>query len=230
MLRLHAPDPVSAWHDHMARLRDRAALLQERNFSALRFRRGGTDLTVGLLAGARWLTAELETRWGAKTVANLPTEEVFTTPDHRRTEGIVRISRPIYLFRGGRVEGLTLPFKNGRAVSIDATRGADFARAEMGADDGASRLGEVALVDGSSPVGQTGMIFGDGLIDENATCHIAWGDGIRAAMPDLPEDREAQISLGFNRSNIHEDVMIGGSRGRRLRRRSERRRGPSHHQ
>jgi aminopeptidase len=210
MLRLNAPDPESAWREHVARLRDRAALLQQRNFSALRFRGGGTDLTVGLLTGARWMSAALETRWGASMVTNMPTEEVFTTPDHRCTEGVVRITRPIHLSGGGCVDGLTLRFEHGRAVGIDATRGADLARAQMAIDDGASRLGEVALVDGSSPVGQTGIVFGDSLIDENATCHIAWGDAYVLTMPDLPEDRDAQVSLGFNRSNIHQDVMIGG--------------------
>jgi len=108
----------------------------------------GTDLIVGLLAGARWANAAAETRWGAPIVVNMPTEEVFTTPDHRRTEGVVRISRPIHLVRGaGRVEGLTLRFEHGRAVRIDATHGADRARAQMAIDGGAARLGEVALVD-----------------------------------------------------------------------------------
>jgi aminopeptidase len=211
MLRLDAPDPASAWREHIARLRNRAALLQERNFSALRFRGGGTDLIVGLLAGARWANAATETRWGAPIVVNMPTEEVFTTPDHRRTEGVVRITRPIHLVRGGgRVEGLILRFEHGRAVRIDATHGADRARAQMAIDGGAARLGEVALVDGSSPVGQTGMVFGDGLIDENATSHIAWGNAIPFTMTELPEERDAQMSLGFNRSDIHQDAMIGG--------------------
>lgn len=210
-LRLDAPDPESAWREHMARLRDRAARLQEREFSAFRFRGGGTDLTVGLLAGARWVTVEQETRWGTQTVANMPTEEVYTTPDRRRTEGVVRITRPIYLGRGGgRVEGLTLHFERGRATRIDATRGADRMRAQMPIDDGASRRGEVALVDGSSPVGRTGMVFGDGLIDENATSHIASGNAYPSTMPELPEGRDAQMSVGFNRSDVHQDAMIGG--------------------
>jgi aminopeptidase len=211
MLRLDAPDPESAWREHIARLRNRAALLQERNFSALRFLGGGTDLTVGLLAGARWVSAALETRWGTPMVINMPSEEVFTTPDHRRTEGVVRITRPIHLVRGGgRVEGLTLHFEHGRAVGIDATHGADRARAQMATDAGAARLGEVALVDGFSPVGQAGIVFGDGLLDENATSHIAWGDAYSSTLPDLPDQRAAQISLGFNRSDIHQDAMIGG--------------------
>jgi aminopeptidase len=143
-------------------------------------------------------------------VFNLPTEEVFTTPDHRYTEGVVRITRPLQLSRVGRVEGLTLRFEQGQIVEVDATRGAERVRAQLTTDEGAARLGEVALVDGASPVGQSGMVFGHGLIDENATSHIAWGTGYPDTMPNLPESREEQIALGFNRSEIHEDAMIGG--------------------
>jgi len=210
MLRLDAPDPVSAWWEHVARLQSRAARLTERNFAALRFRGGGTDLTVGLLAGARWLGGADETKWGAPMVSNMPTEEVYTTPDHWRTAGVVHTTRPIYLMSGGRVEGLTLRFDQGRVVGIEATRGADFVRAQMATDEGAGRLGEVALVDGSSPVGKTGIVFGDGLIDENATCHIAWGNAYATTMPELPEAEAAQFALGFNRSQVHQDAMIGG--------------------
>lgn len=211
MLRLDAPDPERAWREHIARLERRAELLQQRDFTALRFRGGGTDLTVALLAGARWMTAALETTWGAQMVVNMPSEEVFTTPDHRRTEGVVRATRPVQLDGLGRVEGLTIRFERGRAVRIDATHGADRARAQMATDAGAARLGEVALVDGSSPVGQTGMVFGDILIDENATSHIAWGSAYEFTMPNLPADKNAQVAMGFNRSDVHQDAMIGGS-------------------
>ena len=210
MLRLDAPDPVAAWREHTVRLQTRATSLTERNFTAVRFRGGGTDLTVGLLEGARWEGGATETSWGVPMVSNMPTEEVFTTPDYRRTEGVVRTTRPINLTSGGRVEGLTLHFEHVRAVRIEATQGADFVRAQMAIDDGAARLGEVALVDGSSPVGKTGIVFGDALIDENATCHIAWGNAYASTMPGLPEDEAAQLASGFNRSVVHQDVMIGG--------------------
>ena len=210
ILRLDASDPQSAWREHLARLRDRAVLLQERNFAALRFRGGGTDLHVGLLAGARWVTVASETRWGQPFVFNLPTEEVFTTPDYRLTEGVVRVTRPIQLARAGRVEGLTLRFKAGCIVEVKATRGAERVRAQLAVDEGAARLGEVALVDGASPIGHCGRVFGYGLIDENATSHIAWGTAYPETMPDLPEERTAQLALGFNRSDIHQDAMIGG--------------------
>ena len=210
ILRLDAADPQLAWREHLAQLRTRAALLDERAFTSLRFRGGGTDLMIRLLPQARWLTVESQTNWGSSVVFNMPSEEVFTTPDHRYTEGVVRITRPLQLSRGGRTEGLVLRFSEGRIVEVEADRGAEFVRAQLEVDGGAARLGEVALVDGSSPVGQSGMVFGDGLIDENATCHIAWGDGFVSAMPELPSDRDAQIALGFNRSDIHQDAMIGG--------------------
>jgi aminopeptidase len=210
ILRLDAPEPEQAWREHVERLKARAQALERHGFSAVHFRGGGTDLTVGLLEQARWMTAALRTNWGSPMVVNMPSEEVFTTPDHRRTEGIVRITRPINLVGGGWVEDLTVRFEGGRAVDVHARRGAELVRAQMATDPGASKLGEVALVDGSSPVGQTGIVFGDILIDENATSHIAWGSAYAFTVPDLPEGEEAQIALGFNHSAIHQDVMIGG--------------------
>jgi aminopeptidase len=210
ILRLDAADPEQAWREHMADLDRRAAALQRHGFSALRFRGGRTDLVVGLLEGTQWRHAGLETQWGSPMVVNLPSEEVFTTPDNRRTDGIARVTRPIKLTSGGRVEDLVLRFEAGRVVEVEASVGADLVRADMATDAGACRLGEVALVDGSSPVGQSGMVFGEILLDENATSHIAWGNAYAFTMRDLPDDKEAQMALGFNRSDVHQDVMIGG--------------------
>jgi aminopeptidase len=211
MLRLDAEDPERAWGEHLARLQHRVDALERHNFFALRFRGGGTDLTVGLLRGAHWMSVGgMKTSWGTPMVVNMPSEEVFTTPDYRRTEGEVRVTRPINLIGGGRVEGLTIRFERGRAVRVDAAHGAERVRAQMAVDQGAARLGEVALVDGSSPVGQTGMVFGDILIDENATSHIAWGNAYAFTAPGLPDDEQAQDALGFNRSAVHQDAMIGG--------------------
>ena len=210
MLRLDAPDPAAAWAEHVATLERRAQAMAARRFDALRFRGGGTDLTVGLLPGARWMSGGLETSMGTRTVANMPTEEVFTTPHLGRTEGVVRATRPVQLTGGGLVDGLELRFEGGRVVDVRAERGEDVLRAQLGSDPGAKRLGEVALVDGASPVGRTGITFGDLLIDENATSHIAWGHAYAFTVPDLPEDADAQAALGFNRSAVHQDAMIGG--------------------
>ena len=210
MLRLDAEDPERGG-EHIARLQQRADALERHNFFALRFRGGGTDLTVGLLQGARWLSASLRTCWRLPMVVNLPSEEVFTTHDYRRTEGVVRVTRPINLIGGGQVQELIVCFEKGRAVQVEAAHSAGRVRAQMAVDRGAARLGEVALVDGSSPIGQTGMVFGDILIDENATSHIAWGNAYAFTAPDLPDDEEAQDALGFNRSAVHQDAMIGGA-------------------
>jgi aminopeptidase len=210
MLRLDTPDPEAAWRDHLVRLRDRAGLLQQREFAGLHFRGGGTDLTVGLLAGARWVTVASETNWGQPYVSNLPTEEVFAAPDYRRTEGVVRATRPLQLGRSGRVVGLRLRFERGQLVDVEATPGGDRIRAELAVDPGAARLGGVALVDRSSAVGRSGGVFNYGLIDENATCHIALGNAYPRTTPGLPDDPDAQVALGFNRSACHDDMMIGG--------------------
>jgi aminopeptidase len=210
MLRLETDDPAAAWKDHLARLERRSASMQEHAFDALRFRGDGTDLTVGLLAGARWMSGGIVTNSGTRTIANMPTEEVFSTPDFRRTEGFVRATRPLQLAGGGIVEGLELRFAGGRAVEVSASRGEELVRSQMATDPGAARLGEVALVDGSSPVGRTGRVFGDLLIDENATSHIAWGRAYAFTVPDLPEDDRDKEAAGFNVSNIHQDAMIGG--------------------
>jgi aminopeptidase len=211
MLRLDAEDPERAWGEHIARLQQRVDALERHNFSGVRFRGGGTDLIVGLLRGARRMSVGgMKTSWGTSMVVNLPSEEVFTTPDYRRTEGVVRVTRSINLIGGGQVEDLVIRFEQGRVVQVEAARGADRVRAQMAVDPGAARLGEVALVDGSSPVGQTGMVFGDILIDENATSQIAWGNAYAFTAPDLPDDEEAQDALGFNRSAVHQDAMIGG--------------------
>ena len=210
ILRLDAEDPEEAWRQHIARLQERAAALEAHRFEALRFHGEGTDLTVGLLRGARWLSGGLTTSWGRQMIANMPTEEVFTTPDNRVADGTVSATRPFQLIGGVTVEGLRLRFEGGRVVEVAADRNADAARSFLEADANAGRLGEVALVDGASPVGRSGLVFNDVLLDENATCHIALGNGYPFTVPGLPEDAAEREARGFNVSAIHQDVMIGG--------------------
>ena len=208
--RLDEPDPVAAWRAHIEKLVVRAAVLDERRFDALRFRGPGTDLTVGLIPGARWCTAAEETVDGRRHIVNMPTEEVFTTPDRRRTEGVVRSTKPLAL-TGQIVRDLEVRFEGGRAVEVKASSGADLVREQLRSDEGACMLGEVALVDGDSRVGRTGLVFFNTLFDENASCHIAYGAGILEAIEGGGELTEEQLAdLGYNASSIHTDFMIGG--------------------
>ena len=210
ILRMDADDPVQAWRAHVERLQERATALNERRFSAVRFTGPGTDLTVGLIEGHRWLAGVFPTTWGPVPIANMPTEEVFTTPDRHRVDGAVRMTRPVLMTGGAIVEGLSLRFEKGRVVEVSADTNADAVRAQTALDEGASRLGEVALVDGSSPVGQSGILFGDILLDENAASHIAWGHAYESAVADLPDDADERERRGFNTSAVHQDAMIGG--------------------
>jgi aminopeptidase len=209
-VRLDEDDPVEAWREHAARLRRRCAQLDALRLDALRFHGDGTDLSVGLLRESRWIGGGGTTSWGVEHIANLPTEEVFTTPDCRRTEGTVRSTRPLSL-GGTIVRDLELTFRDGAVVDVRASTGADAVRAQLAADASANRLGEVALVDGSSRVGRTGLTFFNTLFDENATCHVAYGAALLFCTPALaglkPDELRAR---GANASAVHTDFMIGG--------------------
>jgi aminopeptidase len=205
-LRLDEPDPAAAWDRRLDELDARGKLLDTYDFSALHYRGPGTDLRVGLLEGASWMSGRDTTRHGQWHVANLPTEEVFTCPHRDSAEGTVRSSMPLAL-RGGVVEGLELTFEAGVVVDIRADRGADLVRADMDIDEGGRRLGEVALVDASSRVGETGVIFKNTLFDENAAAHIAWGDGISWGPGDQSQDGARRA--GMNSSDTHTDFMVG---------------------
>jgi aminopeptidase len=201
-MRLDEPDPVKAWEEHLARLAERVAQLNELRIDALRYRGPGTDLTVGLLPYAHWMAGAGETASGIRFVANMPTEEVFTSPDARRTDGTIRSTRPFPL-AGQIVRGLELTFENGRAVKVEAESGAELVRSHFERIENADRLGEVALVTGESRVGQAGKLFYDVLYDENSTCHIAYGAALPFVLEGDPDD-------GFNVANIHVDFMVGG--------------------
>ena len=209
-VRLDEPDPVEAWRRHVERLVERRAQLDALDLDAVRFRGPGTDLTIGLLAESSWRGGEIETRTGFSHVPNLPTEEVFVCPDWRRTEGTVRSTRPLPL-GGTIVRDLELDFTAGEVVAVRASAGADAVRAQLEIDPFASRLGEVALVDGTSRVGQTGLVFYNVLFDENATCHIAYGAGVTLGMGDLEGLEPDELrERGVNVSAVHTDFMIGG--------------------
>jgi aminopeptidase len=202
-VRLDEDDPVEAWRDHVKKLNTRADALNDLELDALHFVGPGTDLTVGLLPESRWKGGDSFTVTGIQYVANMPTEEVFTTPAKLRTEGVVRSTRPLEL-NGQIVRDLVVRFEGGRIVDVQASAGADVVRGQLKTDAGAPFLGEVSLVDGESRVGQTGITFSDTLFDENATCHIAFGGGYTEALSD-PKAEGANVD-----SVVHTDFMIGG--------------------
>jgi aminopeptidase len=209
-VRLDEEDPVAAWQSHVERLTERAQKMTERGFDAVRFRGPGTDLTMGLIPDSLWLTARTRTAWGHSFIPNMPTEEVFTTPDCRRTEGTVRSTRPLVLL-GTVVRDLELRFENGRAVEVRAARGEDVVRTHMDTDEGALMLGELALVDGHSRIGKAGITFFDTLFDENASSHIAYGAGFPEAIEGGHSlSDEERRRAGINQSTTHVDFMIGG--------------------
>jgi aminopeptidase len=201
-MRLDAPDPSAAWEEHLARLAERSSRLNELRPDALRYRGPGTDLTVGLLPDVRWISGAHHTAGGIRYVANMPTEEVFTSPDARRTEGTIRATLPLPL-AGQIVRGLELTFEGGRAVRVEAETGADLVRSHFETIENADRLGEVALVTKESRVGQADTLFYDPLFDENATCHIAYGTG-------FPFLADGEPPEGLNLANQHVDFMVGG--------------------
>ena len=201
-VRLNEDDPLAAWQGHVTRLSKRARLLNDMRVDHLRYRGPGTDLTVALLPESRWQGCESETADGIRYVANMPTEEVFTTPDARRTEGVVRSTQPLAL-NGQIVRGLEVRFEGGRIVDVQAEEGAEVVKGQLALEDSASYLGEVALVDGTSRIGQTGQVFFETLYDENASCHVAYGGAYAEAV-------EGGVIDGVNVSSVHTDFMIGG--------------------
>jgi aminopeptidase len=203
-VRLDRADPVAAWREHCARLKRTASALTERHFDSLRYRGPGTDFTVGLLPSSRWAAADSETSFGVSHIVNLPTEEIFTSPDRRRAEGKLRSTRPLDL-RGTVVRDLEFELHDGQITAVKASAGADSVRAQLAVDANANRLGEVSLVDGSSEVGKLGLTFANTLFDENATCHIAYGAGFSYCIED-----DADRAAGMNVSSIHTDFMVGG--------------------
>lgn len=199
--RLDEDDPVAAWGQRAEKIVGVASRLSERRFDALRFVGPGTDLRVGLLPSSAWIAARFETVDGLVHMPNLPSEEIFTTPDPLRVDGHVASTKPLVV-AGNIIRGLQVTFEGGVATQIDADEGADVMRGITQRDEGAARLGEVALVDGEGRIGPLGTVFYDTLLDENAASHIALGSAYAMCVGD--EDKDA-----INESIIHIDFMIG---------------------
>jgi aminopeptidase len=207
--RVAVDDPVREWREHGARLKKRMEMLNAKRFHALHFRGTGTDLTVGLAEDHLWAGGGTTAGNGIYCQPNIPTEECFTTPHKDRVNGTVRASKPLS-HQGTLIENIAVRFENGRIVEASATSGEDVLNRLISTDDGARRLGEVALVPHSSPIAQSGVLFWNTLFDENAASHIALGQAYSTCIIDGEKmDAEQLAAVGANASLIHVDWMIG---------------------
>jgi len=210
--RINLDDPIAAWKTHDAGLHKRAAHLNEKRYAALKYRGPGTDFTLGLADDHLWLGGGTTAGNGLYCIPNMPTEEVFTTPHKDRAEGRITATKTLS-HQGTMIEGIHVRFEKGRIVEARATRGQDVLQRLIDTDDGARRLGEVALVPHSSPIAASGMLFLNTLFDENAASHIALGQAYSSCLRDgdklTPEELAAK---GANDSLIHVDWMIGSDK------------------
>ena len=209
--RVKEKDPIAAWDEHIKQLGARGNYLTRKKYSALKYIAPGTDLTIGLPDGHIWNSANMTTKSGITNTVNIPTEEIFTTPHKDKVEGVVTSTKP--LPTEVLIDGLKLTFSEGRVIEVIATKGQKYLRQLLETDEGASRLGEVALVPHSSPISQLGMVFYNILIDENASCHIALGNGIRAGLENgLEMSKEEFSAAGGNQCLFHIDFMVGSDK------------------
>ncbi|HVW57997.1 MAG TPA: aminopeptidase [Rhizobiaceae bacterium] len=210
--RVDTDDPVAAWASHNAALKSRTQWLNGQKFAALHYSGPGTDLTIGLADGHEWQGGASTAKNGITCNPNIPTEEVFTTPHARRVEGHVSSTKPLS-YQGTLIDGIAVRFEEGRIVEAKASKGEAVLAKVLDTDEGARRLGEVALVPHSSPISKSGILFYNTLFDENASCHIALGQCYSKCFvggADLtPEEIAAQ---GGNKSLIHIDWMIGSDK------------------
>jgi len=207
--RIDTPDPVAAWLSHDANLAERARVLNARRFAALHFRGPGTDLHVGLADDHVWMGGGTTARNGVRCIPNLPTEEVFTTPHKDRVNGRVTSTKPLS-YQGMLIKDIQVQFENGRIVTAKAADGESILQNMLNTDEGARRLGEVALVPHSSPVSKSGVLFWNTLFDENAASHIALGQAYSTCINGGDSLDSTQLAgKGANSSLIHVDWMIG---------------------
>ncbi len=210
--RVDGDDPVKAWKKHDANLHKRAAYLNEKRYSALQYRGPGTDFRLGLADDHLWLGGGTTAGNGFYCIPNVPTEEVFTTPHKDRADGTVTASKPLS-YQGTMIEGIQVRFEQGRIVEARATRGQEVLENLISTDDGAHRLGEVALVPHSSPIARSGLLFFNTLFDENAASHIALGQAYTSCLRDGDKLTPEQLAAkGANDSLIHVDWMIGSDK------------------
>ena len=210
--RINGGDPVAAWKAHDANLQKRAARLNEKRYAALRYRGPGTDFQLGLADDHLWLGGGTTAGNGLYCIPNMPTEEVFTMPHKDRADGTVTATKPLS-HQGTMIEGIQVRFEKGQIVAARASRGQEVLEKLIATDEGARRLGEVALVPNSSPIAASGMLFLNTLFDENAASHIALGQAYTSCVRDGDKLTPDQLAArGANDSLIHVDWMIGSDK------------------
>jgi aminopeptidase len=210
--RVDVADPIAAWNEHNANLHKRSAWMNGQNFATLHFQGPGTDLRVGLADGHEWHGGASVAKNGITCNPNIPTEEVFTTPHALRVDGHVSSTKPLS-HQGTLIDNIQVQFEGGRIVGAKASRGEEVLNKVLDTDEGARRLGEVALVPHSSPISASGILFYNTLFDENASCHIALGQCYSKCFVDGASLSQEQIKAqGGNSSLIHIDWMIGSDK------------------
>ena len=210
--RIYEENPVIAWDIHDKKLQEKAAELNEQQFTALHYTAPGTDLTIGLPKNHLWEGAGSYNARGEEFMANMPTEEVFTAPDRRRVDGYVSSTKPLS-YAGTIISGMKFTFKDGKVVDFSAEQGEEALKNLLAIDEGAKHLGEVALVPDPSPISQSGLIFYNTLFDENASNHLAFGSAYAFNLQGGTEMSEEELAeAGLNRSQTHVDFMVGSDK------------------
>lgn len=210
-VRLDKEDPVAAWTEHDEKLKKRVAYLNEKQFEKFHYKSDKTDFWVHMAEKHLWSGGSFE-REGGNYFPNMPTEEVFSAPHAFKAEGRLHATLPLSL-HGHLIEDFYFDFKEGKVVDFDAKKGKEVLEGLLDTDEGAKRLGEIALVDILSPIYQSGVLFNNTLYDENAACHFALGNAISVNLQDYDKlSEEERKERGFNESNIHVDFMVGSDK------------------
>jgi len=206
--RVKQKDPISAWNDHIKQLHARINYLNQKQYTTLKLKAPGTNLTIGLPTEHNWIGGRVKSQSGIDFTPNLPTEEIATIPHKDKTEGVVTATKPLPV--DVNIEDFSLTFSEGRVVKATAKKGEEMLHKMLEMDEGSSYLGEVALVPHSSPISQSGLTFHNILIDENASCHIALGRGYRFCLENGEKMSDEEfMKAGGNMSILHLDFMIG---------------------
>ena len=210
-VRINEPDPVQAWKEHVQKLIERCDWLTHKQYRALRYTGPGSDLTIGLPAGHIWIGGSMQSEAGTRFIPNMPTEEVFTLPHRNQADGVITASLPLS-YSGKLIKNFSLTFKDGRVVDAKAEQGQEILENLLNSDEGARRLGEVALVPDGSPVARSGLLFYNTLYDENAASHFALGRAYTFTLSGSQSmTSEAFQSAGGNSSLVHVDFMVGSN-------------------